>query len=372
MDSRRKTSRRQFLKGTAALDALQDLQWESADAKVRFASPGSASLSGRHADPLVQVGRRAMACEFQILCHPGRYPGAIEAANDALDLIDELEDQLSVFREHSEVMRINQSAQCEPCGVESELFALLSRCVEWSRATEGAFDITAGPLCKLWGFHNRQGRFPAVDEIKRVKEYVGSQYVELDQDRKTVRFMRRGVELNLGSVGKGYAIDRAADLLDAAGVCDFMLHGGQSSILARGVCEEKDETRECVPWSVALRHPLRPERRLAQLVVRDCAIGTSGSGQQFFYHRGRRYGHVLDPRTGAPAEGVLSATVLAPRAARADALATTFFVLGVDATRTYCEQHQDLSVVFVLPGARQGTVAIETIRTSGVLQLLEP
>ena len=177
--------------------------------------------------------------------------------------------------------------------------------------------------------------------------------------------------MNLGSVGKGYALDRCAEVMAMGGVEAFMCHGGQSSILARGVRRAGDDKQDAVPWSVALRHPLRPERRLAELSLCDQALGTSGSGQQFFYHRGRRYGHVLDPRSGAPAEGVLSATVLAPSAAQADALATTFFVLGVDATSAYCEEHPELSVVFVLPGSRQSTVALETVGDVSQLQLVD-
>jgi thiamine biosynthesis lipoprotein len=176
------------------------------------------------------------------------------------------------------------------------------------------------------------------------------------------------MELNLGSVGKGYALDRCAEVLEAAGVRDFLIHGGQSSVLARGA----QQTSGAVPaWCVALRHPLRAERRLAELKISHCGLGTSGSGQQFFFHRGRRYGHVLDPRCGAPAEGVLSTTVLAPDAAEADALATAFFVLGVDATRAYCATRPELSVVFVLPGTRDGTVAIETVGSAATLQMLD-
>ena len=113
------------------------------------------------------------------------------------------------------------------------------------------------------------------------------------------------------------------------------------------------------------------QRRLAELTLRNCGLGTSGSGQQFFFHRGRRYGHVLDPRSAAPAEGVLSATVLAPNAAEADALATAFFVLGVEATRVYCAARSELGVVFVLPGTREGTVALETIGLVDQLHVLD-
>ena len=229
-------------------------------------------------------------------------------------------------------------------------------------------DITAGPLVKLWGFQTRTGRFPAVEQIQAVLPHVGSQHLELDRELQTIRFLRSGTQLNLGSVGKGYALDRCAEVLVAAGVADFLLHGGHSSILARGSRYAQGDTPE---WRIALRHPLRPERRLAELKICNSCVGTSGSGQQFFYHRGHRYGHVIDPRSGVPAEGVLSATVLAPNAAEADALATAFFVLGVDATRAFCESRRDLAVVFVLPGTRAGTVSLECVGAEQQLVVLD-
>lgn len=371
MNFRKKTNRRQFLSGKAALDALHGLQWPGADCGSEAREPLAVRSLESASDRLMQVERRAMACDFQVLCRPAQYPGAIEAANEALDLIDVLEDQMTVYREHSDIMYVNRTAHERPCAVERRLFELLRQCVDWYHATEKAFDITAGPLAKLWGFYTRRGRFPETEQIERVLERVGSCYLELDPRELTVRFAKPGMELNLGSVGKGYALDRCADLLQQAEVHGYMIHGGQSSLLARGVRREADDSREEVPWRVAVRHPIRSERRLAELVVRDQAVGTSGSGRQFFYHRGRRYGHVLDPRTGFPAEGVLSATVIAPTAAQADALATTFFVLGVDGTAAYCENRPDLTVIFVLPGTRQGTVAIEIIGPDHAVRLLE-
>ncbi|MHB8867054.1 MAG: FAD:protein FMN transferase, partial [Pirellulaceae bacterium] len=210
--------------------------------------------------------------------------------------------------------------------------------------------------------------FPPADQISEVLQHVGSQHLELDHALQTIRFLQSGIELNLGSVGKGYALDRCAEILTAAKVDDFLVHGGQSSILARGSRYAQPDTPE---WRIAVRHPLRPERRLAELKLCNCSVGTSGSGQQFFYHQGRRYGHVLDPRTGVPAEGVLSVTVLAPHAAEADALATAFFVLGVDATHAFCTARSDLAALFVLPGTRAGTVRLESIGLGEELVVLE-
>ena len=367
MNARRKTTRRQFLHGESARDALAGL---SLSANMAHEGPLSAEAGERHTprDYLLQVGRRAMACDFHVFLNAGQHAGAVEAATEALDLVQCLEDQLTIYRPQSAVSVINRDAGDRACVVEPRLFELLCRCVDWSRATGGAYDITAGPLVKVWGFHTRTGRFPAAEQVSEALQRVGSQHLELDRDQRTIRFGRPGMELNLGSVGKGYALDRCAEILEAAGVRDFLIHGGHSSILARGARHADSDVPE---WCIALRHPLRAERRLAELKIRNCGLGTSGSGQQFFYHHGHRYGHVLDPRRGAPAEGVLSATVLAPDAAEADALATAFFVLGVDATRAYCETRAELAVMFVLPGTREGTVALETIGIEEQLLVLD-
>ncbi len=307
---------------------------------------------------LVQVGRQAMACQFQVFLNAGQHQGDLEAVIEALDQVSALEDQMTVYRDHSEIARINARASSESCVVEPRLFRLLQRCVALSVETAGAFDITAAPLVKLWGFHVRQGVFPDPQQIREAHNVVGSQHLLLDPEHHTIRFSKPGIELNLGSIGKGYALDRSAETLESAEINDYMIHGGQSSILARG------SRLSLTPqgWKIALRHPLRPDQRVAEILLKDQAVGTSGSGNQFFYHRGRRYGHVLDPRTGAPAEGVLSATVLSPNAAEADALATAFFVMGAEAAAAFCDRHPDLSAIFLLPGKRSASVRIDRIR----------
>jgi thiamine biosynthesis lipoprotein len=170
--------------------------------------------------------------------------------------------------------------------------------------------------------------------------------VQLDADSRTVRFGRDGMEINLGSIGKGYALDRAAGLL--AGTWNIraaLLHGGHSSVYAMG--SEPGSRRG---WAVGIRHPWEPQRRLAVVRLRDRALGTSAATFQHLEHEGRKLGHILDPRTGWPAEGVASVSVIAPTAAEADALATAFFVLGPDRARAYCETHPDIGVVLLPQG----------------------
>ena len=147
-------------------------------------------------------------------------------------------------------------------------------------------------------------------------------------------------------------------MLSERGVGDFLIHGGQSSILARGVRGGPAGPNR--GWCVALRHPLKNDQRLAEVWLRDRALGTSGSGQQFFHYQGRRFGHVLDPRTGLSVEGILSATVLAPTAALADALSTATFVMGLDKSLEFCGRHPDLAMLLVCPGPRAGQLELHT------------
>lgn len=306
---------------------------------------------------LVQFGREAMACRFAVYLNAGQYPQGPDAALRGLDLIEELESQLTVFRDTSEVAQINRTAASEPSTVESRLYDLLTLCLRLFDETHGAFDITAGTLVKSWGFYRRQGSIPRPDELRSAMELVGSRHLILEDARRSIAFARQGVELNLGSIGKGYALDRCRELMQECGVRDFLWHGGQSSVLATG--SGADQASAERGWRVGVADPLHPERRLAEIWLRDQALGTSGASVQFFRHKGKRYGHILDPRTGWPAEGVFSATVIAPTAAEADALATAFYVLGVDGTAEYCQTHPQVAALLTVP-SRSGS-AVELV-----------
>jgi thiamine biosynthesis lipoprotein len=302
--------------------------------------------------------------DFQVYLDAIRHKRDTEPALEALELVEKLETQMTVYREHSEVMDINRRAATTPVIVEARLFGLLRLAVTLYEETEGAFDITSGPLSKLWGFYRRSGQVPDEIALREVLSRVGTANVELDDVNSTIRFLKRGVEINLNALGKGYALDRMAERLDESGLKHFLIHGGQSSILARGSRELTEDQAEPTGWRVTLRHPLKRNQRVAEIRLRDRALGTSGTGTQFFHHKGRRYGHVLDPRTGQPAEGVLSATVLAPNAALADALSTAFFVMGPEAVESFCRERAELSAILVCPGQRSGAVEVRTFGMS--------
>ncbi|MCS6864629.1 MAG: FAD:protein FMN transferase [Gemmataceae bacterium] len=273
---------------------------------------------------LVRVSRRAMATTFEIAIPLGTHRHAVEAAEDALNLIDDLEDQLTVYRDHSEVSRLNATAAGGFVDVEARLFDLLARCAVWTKESTGAFDIATGALIKAWGFFRREGRVPSPEELRAAMHATGFRHVVLDFSRRAVKFRIPGVEINLGSVGKGYALDRAAELLRQKwDVRSALLQGGGSSVYAIG--HAPDDPRG---WPIRLRHPHTPDEDLGTVYLRDAGLGTSAATFQFFEYNGRRLGHVLDPRTGWPATGADSATVIAPTAAEADAMATAAFILG--------------------------------------------
>ncbi|MCI0357860.1 MAG: FAD:protein FMN transferase, partial [Planctomycetaceae bacterium] len=307
---------------------------------------------------------------------------AADAAITALDLVERLEAQLTVYRDTSAIVAINRRAFREPVAVEPRLFDLLARAVELSQATGGAFDITSGPLSKIWGFYRRQGSMPAAAEVAAALALVGSDKLTLNHAKRTIRFQQPGMELNLGAIGKGHALDRAAEVLTTAGIRDFCVHGGNSSVLARGfrisdfrfqISEEQSESSFSqseiqnlkseidAGWSIALRHPLKPEVRLAEFRLVDQALGTSGSGTQFFHYRGKRYGHILDPRTGWPADKVLSATVIAPTAEQADALSTALYVMGLEAAREFLAARPEIAALLVTSGAKAGMTELHPI-----------
>lgn len=296
---------------------------------------------------LVHFSRRAMATTFDVAIPQGTHPDALAAATAALDLIDELEDQMTVYREHSEVVRLNLRAADEPIVVEPELFDLFQRCAIWTRETEGAFDIATGALVKVWGFFCREGRVPErADQIAAMAR-CGFRHVILNPEQNSVKFRREGLEINLGAVGKGYALDRAARLLhEEYGVRSALLHGGGSSVYAIGA--PPGESRG---WPVRLKHPNEPERSLGTIHLSDQGLGTSAATFQFFEYKGRKLGHLLDPRTGWPATGTASASVTAPTAAEADAMSTAAFVMGANGAERLTRMRPTLGAVVMPDGA---------------------
>ena len=296
-------------KGLTLLAAAVALQFGSAQA-----SPSLQRLESSAA---------IMGSEFRIACYaPDRKTaaGAIIAAFDEVRRVDAF---LSHFRPESELSRINEEAARGEVAISQEMADLLAGCLRYATASQGAFDITVGALVSAWGFYKGSGRMPSAWALWRARRNSGYRHLKLDPVRRTVRFLRSGMLLDPGGIGKGYAVDRAVEALREFGIERALVSSGTSSIYAMG-----EPPNGAGGWALDLRGPDGSGSAVATVKLRNEALSTSGSYEKFFVEGGRRYSHILDPRTGRPASGVAGVSVIAPRTIDTEAWATALFVNG--------------------------------------------
>jgi FAD:protein FMN transferase len=253
-----------------------------------------------------------------------------EAVDASFEEVRRLDQLLSNYKPESELSEVNRSAAERPVQVTPELFDLLSACVEYSRESEGAFDITVGPLMKVWGFYKGTGRLPHRAEVRTALERVGFRNILLDRAGRTVRFARSGVELDPGGIGKGYAVDRMVEVLKQYGIRTGLVSASGSSIYAMGA-PPGDKG-----WRVNIRDPKDEQKSVAEVYLKDESMSTSGNYEKFFRAEGKIYSHIMDPRTGWPAQGVLSVSVIAPRTLDSEAWTKPLFVNG----RVWAAKHK--------------------------------
>ena len=353
-DARTADSRREFLTGRSAARAA-----ESALAEAGGALLDTLGRPVPEAGPTVRLETRAMACQWQVVLNPGP-ASQVMHASDALDLVQQLEDLLTVYRPDGHLAVLNAAAGEGPQAVEPLLLEALSRSLRLAKETGGAFDPTFGPLVAVWRACREEGRVPDDAEIEEARSRCGLDRVRVDEDAGTVE-LEAGTELNLGAFGKGFALEKAAEFLAEQGVANFLIHGGASSVTARGV--HVYDGGRVGGWPVGVRNPLVNRRRMMTLLLGDAdeasarSMGTSGGNVQYFRVGGRRYGHILDPRTGRPAEGLLSATVLTADAGAADALSTACFVAGLETARDWCKD-ATLTAVLTPPAASRDVAPV--------------
>lgn len=310
------------------------------------------------ADYWLRISRFAMACRFEVVVGQEGEHGIL-AARECLDEIDRLESILSVFCSTSEASLLNREAATRPVSVGPELLELLQICERLHRDTEGAFDITTGALSECWGFQERKPKLPEPGVLASARECVGFHHVTLGQDG-VVSFHAPSLRINFGGVGKGYALDRGAQNIGAHGINNALLSAGYSSILALGDGPNR------TGWLVGLRDPVSKGRRLGTVRLHSCAMATSGQEEQWFEAGGQRYGHILDPRTGFPPKKVVSVSVIADSAARADALTTAFFVGGPQLAERYCIMHEGVVAVMLLEGDLSHPIVIGSSEQASV------
>jgi thiamine biosynthesis lipoprotein len=298
-----------------------------------------------------KVQREAMGSLWEIYLAGADREQLIAAGEEALNEIDRLDRQLSHYKPDSDVSRINAIAGEQWVRLEPGLYFLLKRCAEISEMTGGAFDITTGPLSKAWGFFSGDKRIPPDEEINSLLEIVGTSRIQFDDEEWLVLLPNEGMEINLGAIGKGYAIDQAVKTLALFGAESAVLHGGQSTIYAMGgsvhVNRAEPSEQSDSGWRFEIKDPRDKENVIETVFLKDEAISTSGSYEDFFEEAGIRYSHILDPRTGVPAQGMLSVSVIAQNAADSDAFSTAFFVMGRKATEEFCRSHPELRVIMM-------------------------
>ena len=298
--------RKRARKGLAAVIAAVALQ----------AGAAAASATER-----MEAAAAIMGSEFRIACYAASKKAAAGAITAAFDEARRVDGVLSHYKPGSELSRINAEAGRREVAVSPEMAGLLADCLGYSAASAGAFDITVGAIVAAWGFFNGGGRMPGAWTLWRARRNSGYRHLRLDRAKGTVRFLRSGLKLDPGGIGKGYAVDRAVATLEEYGVESALVSSGTSSVYAMGSPPEGGG------WTVDLRGPEGPAA-VATVRLRDEALSTSGSYEKFFESGGTRYGHVLDPRTGRPAAEVEGVSVILPRTIDTEAWATALHVNG--------------------------------------------
>lgn len=251
----------------------------------------------------------AMGSAFSVVlygCEPDRMEAAVDAAFIELRRLDRL---LSTYRPESEWSHVNRLAAEQPVALSAESFRLLAACLKYSRQTEGTFDITTGPLKRAWGFFRGTRSVPTPDELASARRHVGCQFLQLDPEKQTIQFDHRGVEIDPGGIGKGYAVDRMVEVLRAHGFDTALVTGSASSLYGLG--SPPGEPRG---WRAEVRDPEHPGRSVAETFLKDQSLSTSGTAEKCFWSGARMYSHIIDPRTGSPLQSSSQVSVIAPSA----------------------------------------------------------
>lgn len=273
-----------------------------------------------------------------------------EDADTARRLIDavlaeyrRIDELMSTYKPASEISQVNAYASMRPVRVSEELYSLVARSIDLSKRSTGAFDISYESVGYLYDF--REHRHPSEEQITERIEAIDYRSISLSPSESTIAFARPGMRINLGGIAKGYAVERAAAMLRAAGVESALLNAGGDT---RVVGDRRGQ-----PWIVGIRHPRAATDIVTRLPIVDEAISTSGDYERFFEEGGRRYHHIINPSTGRPTEELMSVTVIGPDAVMTDGLSTTLFVLGMDRGLALIEMLDGYEAILV---ARDGAL----------------
>lgn len=262
----------------------------------------------------------AMGTTYSLFLYTSDRRRATQLSEEVWEEVDRIEDLLSNYRETSELSRINRLAADAPVTTDPETFRFLTEAQHWSRASDGAFDLTVGKLMRAWGFFRSNGHIPSDAELATVRQETGWKKIRLDPADRSVRFLSPGLELDPGGIGKGFAIDAAATILRREGVRSALLSAGSSTLYAIGAPPHRRG------WRVVVPDPVRGYPPLSVIFLRDESVSSANCTEKNFTLNGHVYCHIMDPSTLRPVEGMLRVSVIHPNATASDALSNVVFV----------------------------------------------
>ena len=251
-----------------------------------------------------------------------------------------IEDLISSWDQKSETSRINRNAGIAAVEVSKELFDLIFRAQQISKLSSGAFDLTFAAIDKLWNFDGKESEMPNPDTLKASVFNIGYQLIELDEESLTVFLPKKGMKIGFGAIGKGYAADRAKQLLVERGVLGGIIN-------ASGDMNTWGTKPDGSSWTIGIVNPMNNKKVFSWFSLEHNAVVTSGDYEKFTQINGRRYSHIIDPRTGIPSQGIVSCTVFAGKAELADAIATAIFVMGVESGLFLIDQLPNIEAILI-------------------------
>lgn len=272
---------------------------------------------------------------------------AIGSKNDCQDAIEmafneiiRIDGLMNFYNEGSEISQINRAAGSNPIKASADTLEVIGRSLKYAALTNGALDITIAPLMELWGFSSDSKHIPSDDQLAAILPLVNHKKVTLDEVNSTVKLESLGMKMNVSGIAKGYAVDKAVEVLKNAGIQNALVNAG-GDIYAMGAPPGRDS------WRVGIQHPRNSAELLGAIKLKDKAIATSGDYENFFMVDGKRYCHIMDAKTGQPVTGIMSVTIIAENTAEADALATAVFPLGAEGGMKLIENLQDVDGIII-------------------------
>ena len=283
---------------------------------------------------------KLMGSRFEITVVANDSIKAAEYTDIAISEINRIENMISSWDPNSQTSEINKNSGIKPVKVDNELLQLIERAIVISKLTDGAFDISYASMDRIWKFDGSMSSMPSDEEVKSSVAKVGYQNIIIDKENSTVFLKLPGMKIGFGAIGKGYAADMAKALLIKKGVIAGIIN-------ASGDMNTWGKQPNGEYWKVGITNPLNKSKVMALLPIDEGAVVTSGDYEKHVTINGKRYTHIIDPRTGFPSIGIISVTVFAPKAELADALATSVFVMGTNVGLNLINQLPNIECIII-------------------------